>query len=176
MMAHGIQSELTPKQEGFAQDVAAGMSLSDAYRKHYDCSGYTDKSIWEDSSHLAANPKVGSRIRVLKRAIEDEALKDFTINPARLLQEAVRIATIDPTQITLGKPDLTHLSADERAVIKSIKKKDGLITEVQLWDKNAALQMLFRHKGLFEADNKQQGEAAASFYATVTGAKPSVSG
>ena len=60
-------TDLTSKQEKFAQQVAAGISQSDAYRLVYPASKKrADVTVWVDASKLAANPKVSLRIKELK--------------------------------------------------------------------------------------------------------------
>jgi len=58
---------LTAKQEAFAQAVAAGTNLSDAYRKAYSPSPTAlPQSIHQLASHLNADVNVASRIQELK--------------------------------------------------------------------------------------------------------------
>ena len=57
---------LTAKQEEFAKGIAEGMSQADAYRKAYDCSKRTDKTIWENASRLMASDKVIARVKELR--------------------------------------------------------------------------------------------------------------
>ena len=59
---------LTAKQESFAQKVAAGSILSDAYRESYAAENMADKTVWSEACRLAQNPKVATRIK----AIQDE--------------------------------------------------------------------------------------------------------
>lgn len=62
--------KLTAKQERFCELIALeGMTQADAYRQAYDCSKWTDKSVWEKASSLASDVKVKSRIEALKAEI-----------------------------------------------------------------------------------------------------------
>jgi hypothetical protein len=54
--------KLTSQQQGFVNSILTGDNQSDAYRANYDTSRMSDKSVWELSSRLFANVKVGSRI------------------------------------------------------------------------------------------------------------------
>lgn len=64
------KSKMTAKQERFCELVALeGMTQADAYRQAYDCSKWTDKSVWEKASSLASDVKVKSRIEALKAEI-----------------------------------------------------------------------------------------------------------
>lgn len=58
--------------------VAQGKTLSDAYREAYDVSPKTlDKTIWDASSKLAANPVVSQRINSLKAVVINEEWQDM---------------------------------------------------------------------------------------------------
>ena len=61
---------LTGKQEAFAQQVAKGSVLSDAYREAYDAENMKDKTIWEEACKLAQHPKVSQRIKTIQADIE----------------------------------------------------------------------------------------------------------
>ena len=56
-------NDLTPKQEGFCQDIVYGMSAADAYRKNYNVNPKTlNDSIYSNASRLKNNPKIKIRI------------------------------------------------------------------------------------------------------------------
>ena len=61
---------LTAKQESFAQKVAAGAILSDAYRESYSAENMADKTVWSEACRLAQHPKVSTRIRSIQADIE----------------------------------------------------------------------------------------------------------
>lgn len=61
---------LTAKQESFAQQVAAGAILSDAYRASYNAENMADKTVWSEACRLAQHPKVSTRIRAIQADIE----------------------------------------------------------------------------------------------------------
>lgn len=68
---------LTRKQEGFARDVAAGKTQTDAYRENYDTQTPKDESVWQQASHVAGNVKVSSRINdLVSQAIETAIPKE----------------------------------------------------------------------------------------------------
>ena len=64
------KDKLTAKQEGFAQKVAKGAVLSDAYRECYSADTMKDSTIWTEACKLAQNPKVSKRIKELQEEIE----------------------------------------------------------------------------------------------------------
>jgi phage terminase small subunit len=53
--------KLTPKQQGYSDDVISGMSQVDAYKNNYATSGMSEKTIHEEASRLAAHPKISAR-------------------------------------------------------------------------------------------------------------------
>ena len=61
---------LTAKQESFAQKVAAGSILSDAYRESYSAENMADKTVWSEACRLAQHPKVSTRIKAIQSDIE----------------------------------------------------------------------------------------------------------
>lgn len=69
-----MEKPLTAKQEAFAQAVADGMTLTDAFKRSYDTTKYTPKSVNEKASQLMANVKIKSRIEELKAKLEAKAL------------------------------------------------------------------------------------------------------
>ena len=71
-----IKGGLTAKQEGFAQGVARGLTLSDAYRMAYDAEKMKDATIWTEASSLVDNPKVATRVSSLQKAQEEKTLHD----------------------------------------------------------------------------------------------------
>jgi hypothetical protein len=66
---------LSPRQEGFAQLVARGETLSDAYRATYRAGGKA-KSINEAASKLARLAKVRARIDELLKQVEAAMHRD----------------------------------------------------------------------------------------------------
>lgn len=67
---------LTVKQRKFAENVVAGMSLSDAYRNAYDAGGMTNAQIHREASLLGSDPRVSQCMEALGEAVrrKSEAL------------------------------------------------------------------------------------------------------
>ena len=65
---------LTPKQEKFAQNVASGMTQSDAYRDAFGQGKYTDKTLTEAASRLSNNSNVIARVKQLQQELSDKSL------------------------------------------------------------------------------------------------------
>ena len=58
-------TKLTPRQLHFARCVASGMSHTDAYIESYTTENSTKKTVYENASRLANNPKVKARIEYI---------------------------------------------------------------------------------------------------------------
>lgn len=157
---------LTPQQEKFAQEVASGKSLSEAYRTAYPRSiKWADKSVWSKASESRANGMVSKRIADLARKVEQA----FVVDKARVLQEAARLAFFDIRKLTdsEGNPIPVHqLDADTAAAIQGLElatergpdRESGptIVRKYKMADKNSAIERLFKHLGLFKEDNEQQ--------------------
>lgn len=149
---------LTPQQEKFAQCVASGKSLSDAYRASYKAQRMTDKQIHEEASKLASAPKVSQRIRGLQAESAEKAVLDA----ATVLEEVRRMATSDIAGIMHpdGRVKLPHeLDAATRAAVASFKIDEYGRVEYKFWDKNSAIEKAMKHLGLFKEDNSQKPPA-----------------
>ena len=160
---------LIHQQERFALGVASGRSQAEAYREAYPKSrAWKDPAVHSDASALAANPKVSLRVRELRRQITD-----IEIATARqALVEASRIALFDIRKAmnpdgTFKKPN--ELDADTAAAIASVKIKPNGEAEYKFWDKNTALEKLFRHHGLYEKDNDQKTDPLVEFLRGLSG-------
>lgn len=56
---------LTGKQEGFAQDVARGKTLAEAYRANYDVKAMHQASVYQQASKLMDHAGVAARVKEL---------------------------------------------------------------------------------------------------------------
>ena len=150
--AHG----LTPQQEKFAQEVAKGKTLADAYRVAYPNSkDAKSKSVHEMASTVAAKIKVSSRIEMLREKAEAAAV----VTRERLLREIGRLAFADPRRLLREDGTmlpLHELDDDTAAAIASVEVDEYGKLKYKLWDKGAAQEKLAKHLGVYEKDNRQQ--------------------
>lgn len=82
---------LTPKQDAFANAVAAGMKLSAAYRQNYSCGRMSERAVWTEASELRKNPKVALRIKELKQQNEEQEIftrRSIMLDLNRIKEEA----------------------------------------------------------------------------------------
>lgn len=158
----------TPKRERFAQEVARGKSQADAYRIAFNAERMKPDTIHKRASELMADGWVAGRVKELQGLAADEVVVDVKA----LLQEAKRLVFSDIRNIM--KPDGTlklphELDADTAASVKSFKMDEYGKVEYQFWDKNSAMERLFKHKGLFELDNKQKTDPLSDLLGTLKG-------
>ena len=83
---------LTAKQTKFINEVSEGSSQSSAYRKAYDTSRMTPKTVWEESSRLRKHPKVAARIVELEAEKEARQRVQALSREDRILNELEDIA------------------------------------------------------------------------------------
>jgi hypothetical protein len=87
-----VLTGLTEKQEAFAQAVASGSNLSDAYRSSYEASGMADSTIWTQASLLLSNQKVTARLMVLNSEKEQQRRMMAVSRAERVLQRLEGLA------------------------------------------------------------------------------------
>ena len=83
---------LTAKQMKFVEEIGKGGSQSNDYRKAYDTSQMTPKTIWEEASRLRRHPKVAARIVELEAEKEARRRMQALSREDRVLQELEKIA------------------------------------------------------------------------------------
>jgi len=171
MPAVTARTRLTPRQERFANEVAAGKSQADAYRVAFPGSlAWQPATVWSRASNLMAKGKVAARVEELREAIS----KKLRTSGAETLQEIDRIAKFDVRNIydAQGNAIPVHLlDADTAAaiqgveIVETVETADGkrrvvsYTRKYKVADKNAALDKLMRHFGLYATDNTQKGRA-----------------
>ena len=149
---------LTPQQEIFAQEVARGKSLAEAYRQAYPRSRkWKQETVWSESSTLMSRPKVSKRVEALQQA----AAAHVVVEQSTLLREMMRVAFADPRKL-VGKDGrikgLHELDDDTAAAVASVKETRSGGLEYKLWDKGAAQEKLAKFLGLYEKDNQQAAD------------------
>lgn len=150
---------LTAQQEKFAQEVAKGEMLTNAYKAAYPKSkSWLPKSVNEKASALASNIKVLSRIEVLRDKVESAAM----VSHEKLLREIARLAFSDPRRLVTksgAMVPLQELDSDTAAAIASVEVDEYGKVKYKLWDKGPAQERLAKYLGLYEKDNKQRTDA-----------------
>lgn len=159
---------LTPQQEVFAQEVAKGKSLSEAYRAAYKTSKMKPETVNDTASKLMANPEITHRVRQLQAAAADRA----ELEASQVLREIKRVALSDIAGIMHddGRVKLPHeLDPATRAAVASFKIDEYGRIEYKFWDKNSALDKAGKILGLYELDNKQKSDPLVDLLASLSG-------
>ena len=175
---------LTDKQQEFA----------DLYRGDPDCLGNATacyasmhpragRRTCEVEGHkLLRNPEISAYLERKRREAEQRA----DVSQADVLREFARlgfsrISGVFDEHGGLKSPD--RLPVDVDASISSIevvtrlgstKDEDGnreveYVNKIRLWDKNSALDKLARHLGMYDADNRQQGDPMSRLLEMIDG-------
>lgn len=124
---------LTAKQEAFARAYLKTGNASGAYRQAYDAQGMSSTTIEKEARRLLANPRVRPRIEELTAPVAKAA--------AEATASIIEAATMDATE-TIGQ-----------VVLVAKEVPEG---KISFTDKLRALEMLMKHHGAYERDNKQK--------------------
>lgn len=147
-------SEISPKMQEFAKQVALGETGAGAYRKAYNATG-KKKTHADNASRLKADSRVKAEIEAFKRANQAAAyrsvagLRELVIHslteilisdetkPAQKIQAAKTIGTITEVALFTERKEITHIqdSADIKekilAQLKTLMIGTGASNEVQ---------------------------------------------
>lgn len=166
--------DLTPAQELFAQHVADGKRQAVAYRIAFPkAKAWQPSTVHEQASRLANDDKVAARIKELQA----QHAERLAVTKDKVINEIARLALFDPRNLfdEKGVPrPIEELDGDTAAVIAGIEVLEtfegtgqdrvfvGYTKKYKIADKNAALEKLAKHLGLYEQDNKQRGTVIVS--------------
>lgn len=157
---------LNPKQERFVAEYLVDLNATQAAIR----AGYSPKTAGVQAFDLLKKPEIAA---ALERQRNQHA-KNTGLTVERVLQEAMRLAFFDIRKLTdaEGNPiPINQLDDDTAAAIQGLelatersRDEDGSVTVVRKYkiaDKNAAVERLFKHLGLFQKDNDQNNPAKA---------------
>jgi phage terminase small subunit len=139
--------------------VEAYMSNSGNLRQSALAAGYGPGGADKAGNRLSKDVLVLSMLDKRKT----EILAPIKLTTERTLQEAARLAFSDIGQIIgpTGKILLPHeLDPETRAAIASFEIDEYGRIKYKFWDKNAALEKLFKNQNLYKDDNKGRGGPA----------------
>jgi len=176
-----MTKDLTPQQERFARNVVSGMTQADAYRDAYPAAKrWKDDSIHNKASALMRNAQVAARVADGTKVASERA----SITKADVLMEAARLARFDIRRLYNedgGLKKIHELDDETAAAIQGIEQveqyegsgKDrvfvGYLHKYKIADKNAALEKLFKHFGLYERDNEQKSSPLTALLSLLGG-------
>lgn len=156
--------KLTAQQEIFCQQYVKCLSGNDAAI----AAGYSKRSARYKASKLLTLPHIMARVKEL----HTEIAKRNNIDADAIVKELIKLGFYNVSDFIDDKngiEKLKQMDRDKTAPVVGIKvtetstgtgkrKKTTVTTEVKLADKKGALELLGRHLGIFEKDNKQKGQ------------------
>jgi len=153
-----LSSALTVKQERFATAYIETGNASEAYRIAYDADGMTPASVHREAHAVLDNPKVASRVAALQAELRER----HKVTADRIVEELALIALADagdfydwgPNGVTVK--DKSQLTPEQRRVVSEVSQtitEAGGTIRVKLHDKQAALDKLARHFGVYKDGN-----------------------
>lgn len=158
---------LKPAEEKCIQEyLTNGNNQTEAYLTAYP---HTKK--WKNETVRVKASQFFKRdnIQITLAQLLKPAKEETKISIERTLKETAALAYSDITAIQ--DKDGNYLSPKEwpeelRSAVKkikylSLKDGSGVVVEVQFHDKNQALEKIFKHKGMYEADNMQKAPIIA---------------
>jgi phage terminase small subunit len=150
-----MADKLTIKQEKFTQGLFAGLSQREAYKQAFNTKKMADKTIDEEASKLANNPKVTTRLDELT----DELKERNMVTVEKVLDELSHIAFddiknylrfyTDPSTKEIKMEVKDSDTIDTRSVSEVQLGKDGQF-KFKLYCKDEALTQIGRHLGMFK--------------------------
>ena len=171
---------LTPQREAFAAALAQGMTQAAAYRIAYPKSlKWKDETVWRKASLMAAKGEVQARVTELVHKAADA--NEVTIE--RVVKEFARLAFSSPRAMFNedGSPkqitDLPDAEASALAGFEVLEQFEGsgqdrvfvgYLKKFKLSDRKGYLDMLMKHLGGYEQDNKQKVDPLTDLLAMVS--------
>ena len=157
---------LNPKQQQFVAEYLVDLNATQAAIR----AGYSPKTAGVQGFDLLRKPEIAAAIESLR----NEHAKNTGLTVERVLTEVMRLAFFDIRKLTdaEGNPiPINQLDDDTAAAIQGLdlatersRDEDGsgtVVRKYKIADKNAALERLFKHLGLFQKDNDQNNPAKA---------------
>ena len=115
-----MATNLTAKQESFAQAIVDGLNQSDAYRHAYETGNMKPETVWNNAYMLMQDSEVSARIQALRDQVADASTAARAWNVDRIVQES-------ETNLRLGR-FLGQIGAANGA-ITTIGKATGILTD-----------------------------------------------
>ena len=133
-----VRDGLTAKQEAFAQEVAKGSTLADAYRSAYNTEKMKPSSVWNNASQLMQRTQVAHRVEAIQRSIEEAQVHDSArlrrLVLERLHVEATREENTDASRVRalelLGKSLPVSMFSDRVEQVESSRSASEIEQEL----------------------------------------------
>lgn len=161
-----MANKLTDKQARFVEEYLIDLNATQAAIR----AGYSEKTAQIIGSENLSKPLIAEAIEKARKKTSTK----LEITRERVLMEMARLAFSDPRKMFDEDGQLVpihELDDDTAAAIggidvnmratrgpdgeTNINETEG-VHKIKVWDKNAALEKLSKHLGLFEKDNDQK--------------------
>ena len=167
-MAKDKSIGLTDKQEKFCQEYLIDLNGTQAAIR----AGYSEKTANEQATRLLANVSIIHRLSELRKPLAEKV----GITQEMVLNELAKVGFAnlkDYLSDDLDVKNLSNIEDNKSGAIASLKKNvttfeggESVTTEIKLHDKIKSLELIGKHLGFFEKDNKQQGNTVVVTPAT----------
>lgn len=175
---------LTEQQERFCVLYVTGEDAGNGtacYRAAFNVAHCKPTTVHCRASEMLAKPAVQARLTTLREMVAEKA----GITAAEVLEIAAnmaRAATLAEFYNDDGslKPPSEWTPAMKMAAaqLKTFEEYEGhgeerklvgFSKEIKIWDRNPAVERLFKHFGLFKEDNKQKADAVGALLEAIDG-------
>ncbi len=149
---------LTQKQLLFVTEYLATRSKVEAYRRAYNCTKMSQRTITRKAQEVAALHHVAELIQQLQA----EAMANCVVSVENTIEALASIAFANITDAlqwsgnTASMKPLQQLTPRQRAAIKEVALTPEGGVQVKLHDKIRALEALGKYLGLFDKKTKPQ--------------------
>jgi phage terminase small subunit len=124
---------LTAKQEAFCQGIFQGMTQFDAYKSAYEASGMLPDTIYPEASKLMDNPKISTRIKELRDAVQAQNI--LSIQKKREI-----LAEIASNKEEKASDRINSIDTDNKMIHLYSQPTDSHITIELVYDSSRLLQ------------------------------------
>lgn len=183
------ETGLTQADETFCLLYVTGGEIGDkeligngtaCYRAAYKPKRAKDKTIREKASRKLAEGNIQTTIKALREQITEKAVitEAEVLNIAASMVKATLADFYDDNGNIKPPSEWTEDMKHAAASLKTFEEFEGYgkerehvgdVRELKLWDKNAALERLFKYFGMFEKDNKQKTDPIRELLDAVNG-------
>jgi len=160
-----MSRKLTPRQRRFVEEYLVDRNATQAAIR----AGYNRKTAGQQGSFLLKHPQIAAAVAAgcaaLSRRVE--------ISQERVLLELARIALLDARRLfdDEGRPlDPRQLDHDVAAAVAGYEVDDRS-RKYKLADKVRALDLLGKHLGLYDADNRRQVDTTVEIVRRIVDAR-----
>jgi hypothetical protein len=168
-------SELTPKQEAFAQAYVLTGNASAAYRQAYDAKRMSENALNVEASKMIRHPKIALRIAALQAKVTAVAEHKFEITAEKITAELAALAFFNPADLYDESGKLIPVKDLPRHVAAALSKIEqyegrgedreavGTVKKVHWHDKKAALEQLGKWRDMRLWVNQTETGKAGEF-------------